>query len=332
MISLNSLFHAGCASGFGFSAAVELNRRGYYVLAGCRETNDSRAKKLVASVKNPRRFKVIKLDVTSADDIRSAHETVNKLIEEREEGVTQLYAVVNNAGFSLAHLNEAGDPYDDEIYQKHMDINYLAPIRLTRVMLPLIRRAKGRIVMIGSQSARTSALFISPYAASKAALAKLSECLRLEVKPFGVKVIDIEPSFFKTAMMNVPKLKKDIEDNVASSSDEVKTAYKENCKLPEAIRMIMRSLSDETVVLSDLTIVIDTMVDALESYEPDFVYPVCPPVLGFLVKMSDPIAWELKTTTMYYWPSMVDFVNDCRDWFNKVPAVDVHENNNDKKK
>lgn len=302
------------------------------MLAGCRDTNESRAKKLLASVANPRRLRLIKLDVTNVDDIRAAHETVNKLIEERVEGVTQLHALINNAGYSTAHLTESGDPYDMEIYEKHMDVNYLAPIRLTRVMLPLIRKTKGRVIMIGSQATRTCGYFISPYSASKSALAKLSECLRLEVKAFGVKIIDIEPSFFETKMSNLPKISKDVEDSLALSSDEVKKAYKETGCIDELIKLSFTMLADKNVIIQDLSMVVETIVDAVESYEPDLVYPVCPAMLDFITKISDPLAWEVKAAFMDLIPKVLGSILDYRKRLSKGSSVTIEDNNNHKKK
>lgn len=299
------------------------------MLAGDLEINDSRSNKLLTSVKNPHRFKMIKLDVTNPGDIRSAHETVKELIEKREDGVTQLYALINNAGYSSAHLNEAGDPYDNEIYQKHLDVNYLAPIRLTRVMLPLIRASKGRVIMMGSQATRTSSNFISPYAASKSALAKFTECLGLEVAPFNVKVIGIEPAFFQTGMTNVAKLIKDMEESFASSSDEVKQAYKETCKMDQFIRQSATTFSSEHVIIPDISMVIRAVVDSIELYEPDIVNSVCSPLFDLMTRISEPFAWELKATCMDLAPKIVGFIIDYKNNSTKVSRDD---NDNYKKK
>ncbi len=106
--------------------------------------------------------------------------------------------LVNNAGMQL--LGRVAE-LDTEEVGKMVALNVMAPIRLTRAVLPdMIARRSGCIVDIASMAALTPAPYMSHYSATKAALATASECLRIELEGTGVHVLTVYPGPVTTEM------------------------------------------------------------------------------------------------------------------------------------
>ena len=83
-------------------------------------------------------------------------------------------------------------------FARQFAVNVTAPFALTRALLPQLRAAKGRVINIGAVSSRMTAPLFGPIAASKAALASLSDAMRMEFSTFGIDVVLIEPGALKT--------------------------------------------------------------------------------------------------------------------------------------
>ncbi|RXM29832.1 D-beta-hydroxybutyrate dehydrogenase, mitochondrial [Acipenser ruthenus] len=109
---------------------------------------------------------------------------------------TGLWALVNNAGVSTFGEVEFTSL---ETYKQVADVNLWGTIRVTKAFLPLIRRAKGRVVNIASMFGRMSNSSRSPYCVSKYGVEAFSDCLRYEMHRWGVKVSIIEPGNFIAA-------------------------------------------------------------------------------------------------------------------------------------
>ena len=132
-----------------------------------------------------------------------------------------LYGLINNAGIAL------GGPLEllpgDKISQL-LKVNVLGAVAVTQAFLPLIRNNRGgRIIMISSISGRIALPGLSVYAASKFALEALSDALRVELKPFNIAVVLIEPGNVAT-----PIWEKSIADNnavMAQADAAVKKLY-----------------------------------------------------------------------------------------------------------
>lgn len=110
-------------------------------------------------------------------------------------GDNRLAGLVNLAGIIVEGPLELIGPDD---LRRQFEVNVLGPAQITRALAPLLRASKGRVVNIGAVTARTSVPFFGAVAASKAALASLSETMRMELSPFGVEVILIEPGALRT--------------------------------------------------------------------------------------------------------------------------------------
>lgn len=179
----------GSSSGFGFLTALELAKEGYTVLATMRNLTKGEAL-LKRAEENALQGLIIlqELDVTS-------NVSINRLKDVLAE-MGRVDVLVNNAGF-------AGAGFIEEIpvseYKAQFDTNVFGMISVTQAVLPLMRKQKsGTIINMSSISGRMGFPGLSPYAASKYAVEGWSECLRLEMNPFDVKVVLLEPGSFQT--------------------------------------------------------------------------------------------------------------------------------------
>jgi NAD(P)-dependent dehydrogenase (short-subunit alcohol dehydrogenase family) len=132
------------------------------------------------------------------------------------------YAVVNNAGFSA--LGAVEDVSAAEA-MRNLGVNLVAPAVVSACALPAMReRGSGRIVMISSIAGRAAVLPLNGwYHASKFGLEALSDVLRMEVAQFGVKVVVVEPGFFKTEIEN--KARADAQERESVADGHYRNAY-----------------------------------------------------------------------------------------------------------
>lgn len=181
----------GANSGIGRATSLHLAARGWTVLATVRSRAKSRdLRDAAAEAGVAERVKPIVLDV-------SDHEAVI----ERWPRLPDVYAVINNAGASVTGAVETVAPQDAKSL---LGINLVTPAVVASCALPAMRRRRaGRIVMVSSIGGREAVLpFHAWYHASKFGLEALSDILRMEVAPFGVKVAVIQPGFFGTSMLS----------------------------------------------------------------------------------------------------------------------------------
>ena len=206
-----SVFITGASSGIGRASALHLNREGFRVFAGVRSIQDANSlrEETFGNV-TP-----VLLDVTDNRSIIAAVERVT------EETGGSLYGLINNAGVGL------GGPLEllpDDKISHLLNVNVLGVVAVTRALLPLIRNNRGgRIVMISSISGRIALPGLSVYAASKFALEALGDALRVELKPFNIDVVLIEPGNVATPIWD-----KSIADNdavMAQADAAVKKLY-----------------------------------------------------------------------------------------------------------
>lgn len=173
----------GASSGFGRVCAEHLSQRGHRVYGTSRRAGSPAPGETGAGPL------VIPMDVRDDDSVRAAVD----LVLARE---ARLDVVVNNAGVGIAGSVE--DTLPDEA-QALFDTNVFGVHRVCRAVLPALRRqGSGLIVNISSLGGRLTLPFQGFYSASKFALESMSEALRMEVKPFGIRVTMIEPGDFKT--------------------------------------------------------------------------------------------------------------------------------------
>jgi NAD(P)-dependent dehydrogenase (short-subunit alcohol dehydrogenase family) len=185
-LSVRTALVTGASTGIGRATALLLAREGYSVLAGVRRAEDGHS--LVDEARGE--LEPVILDVTDEAAIDAAAATVRE--HSRGGG---LDALVNNAG--SAHTGPLEFvPLDD--IRRQFEVNLIGQIAVTRAMLPALRQTKGRIVNITSIGGLVATPFYGPYAASKFALEAVSDCLRTELRPWGIKTIIIEPGSIAT--------------------------------------------------------------------------------------------------------------------------------------
>jgi short-subunit dehydrogenase len=170
----------GASSGIGKACALYLDQLGYNVYAGVRNQMDGEMLKNDAS----ENLTPILLDVTNSESIQSATDLI------KEETGEKLFGLINNAGIGRGGALEA-TPVKE--IKKLMDINIIGLMAVTKAFIPMLRKAKGRIVNIGSTSSLLAFPGASAYSASKFAVRAITDSLRLELKPFGVSVILVAP-------------------------------------------------------------------------------------------------------------------------------------------
>ncbi len=175
----------GASTGIGEACAVYLAERGYRVFGSVRKDADGEALRQRHAGITPLLF-----DVTDDEAVARAAGIV-----EGEVGDAGLAGLVNNAGISLAGLIEF---FPMDALRQQIEVNTISVVGVTQAFLPLLRKARGRIVNMSSISGRVTFPFMGAYCASKYALEALSDALRVELVPAGIKVILIEPGSIAT--------------------------------------------------------------------------------------------------------------------------------------
>ena len=178
-------FITGASRGFGRAFAQAALAAGDRVAATARDT--SALDDLVAE--HGEAVLPIELDVTDRDAdvaaIRQAHDHFGRLD-----------VVVNNAGYGVAGAIEE---LSEEQARRQIEVNLFGALWVTQAALPILRRqGTGWIVQVSSIGGLAAFPLTGIYHASKWALEGFSETLRQEVEPFGIKVLMVEPSGFRT--------------------------------------------------------------------------------------------------------------------------------------
>lgn len=203
----------GASTGIGAACALHLDGLGFHVFAGVRKMEDGEALRSRGST----RLTPLLLDVTDEKSIRNAV----ALVESRV-GAAGLFGLVNNAGVAVAGPLEAVSIPD---LRRQMEINVIGQVAVTQAFLPLIRKARGRIVNMGSIAGRATMPLMGPYSASKFALEALTDALRLELQPWGIRVSIVEPGAIATPIWE--KSKRDAEALKAMSPACLTELYRE---------------------------------------------------------------------------------------------------------
>jgi NAD(P)-dependent dehydrogenase (short-subunit alcohol dehydrogenase family) len=179
----------GTSSGFGMLCAVELAKAGFEVISTVRSLDKAENLLRLAEEQGVSDFIQLQtLDVTSEESVRSFAEYLSNF--------PSIDVLVNNAGFALGGFCE--ELSVDE-YRLQFETNVFGVIAVTQAVLPIMRKNRaGRIINMSSISGKFGFPGLSPYTASKHALEGLSESLRLELQPFGIDVVLIEPGSYQT--------------------------------------------------------------------------------------------------------------------------------------
>jgi NAD(P)-dependent dehydrogenase (short-subunit alcohol dehydrogenase family) len=163
-----------------------MDAEGWRVFATVRREDDAEELRRAGS----ERVETLLLDVTDPDQIAATAERVGAKV-----GAAGLAALVNNAGIAVMAPLET-IPIEDLRHQ--LEVNLISQVAVTQAMLPLIRTARGRVVFLSSIGGRMALPFGAPYHASKYGIEAVTDCLRQELRPWGIEVIAIEPGSIDT--------------------------------------------------------------------------------------------------------------------------------------
>lgn len=193
-------FITGCSSGFGRAIAEAALAAGQRVIATARDVRS------IADLEKAGRCEVMALDVTDAENVREAISAAGPVD-----------VLVNNAGFGLIG---AVEECSDEQIRQNMETNFFGPLNVIRAALPGLRTQRsGHILNISAAAAISNYAGFGIYGGAKAALELMSESLRLELAPLGIKVTLVQPGPFRTDFISrsLDKAGGEIADYQASS-------------------------------------------------------------------------------------------------------------------
>ena len=177
----------GASSGIGLALARLLSSRPYRVVATARESSLARIGD--ESFAKSDRFLLRPLDVNDAEQRRA-------LVAEVYDRWGRIDVLVNNAGICFRSVVEHMDE-NDELLQ--LKTNFLSPVELTKLVLQRMRqRRAGRIINVSSVGGMMAMPTMGSYSASKFALEGASEALWYELRPWGIKVVLVQPGFINS--------------------------------------------------------------------------------------------------------------------------------------
>jgi NAD(P)-dependent dehydrogenase (short-subunit alcohol dehydrogenase family) len=209
----NHVLVTGASTGIGRAAALHLDGKGWKVFAGVRKEADGDALRTESSD----RLVPVILDVTDEQQVEAVAKQIDAVV-----GDAGLNGLVNNAGVAKGGPVEF---LDLETWRFQLEVNVVGQVAVTKANMAAIRRARGRIVFIGSISARVAAPMMGPYSASKAAIEAIGETLRHELKAWGIGVTVIEPGAIKTDIWDKGQV--ELEKVKASLSPEAIELYRD---------------------------------------------------------------------------------------------------------
>lgn len=242
----------GASSGLGRSIALQLSASGWRVFAGVRKAADARS---IASEAKGELVPVM-LDVAQLDSVTAGIEQVAAATGGK------LHGLINNAGVYLGGPLELMKPAEIE---QTFAVNVTGLLLVTRACLPMLRATQGRIINISSISGLIAMPGVSVYAASKHGVEAITDSLRVELGPFGIKVIAVEPGGIKTPIWE-KGAKRDAAMPDDADTAAVRKLYEPLVKLLQKLNARPGGLPPEDVA--------EVAIDALESKRPKNRYLV----------------------------------------------------------
>ncbi len=177
----------GASSGIGLESARLFHQKGWNVIATMRDTADA------APWMDAQNVLPLPLDVTD-------HMSIESAVRGAKDFFGRIDVLLNNAGYGL---NGPLEGATDQQIRRQFDVNFFGLIDVTKAVLPHMRAARSGLIMNVSSIGGLIGMPISPlYIASKHAVEGLSESMRFELKPFGVRVKIIEPGGIQTDFLS----------------------------------------------------------------------------------------------------------------------------------
>ncbi|KFN03469.1 oxidoreductase [Bacillus clarus] len=260
----------GASSGFGLLTTLELARKDYFVIATMRNLDKQVGLISKATAQNlQQNIKVQQLDVTDQNSIHNFQQFLKE--------IKKVDLLINNAGYANGGFVEE---VPVEEYRKQFETNLFGAISITQIALPYMRKQKsGKIINISSISGQVGFPGLSPYVSSKYALEGWSESLRLEVKPFGIDVVLIEPGSYNTNIWEVGK-------QLAENQPETPSPYK------EYMDKIQKHINNGSDTFGNPIDVANKIVEIAETKRTALRYPIGKGV-KFMIFAKKILPWRL---------------------------------------
>ena len=238
----------GASSGIGRETAVMLAEQGFQVLAAARRMD--RLTELAGQVEG---VTPIDVDLSDSDDLEKFCQHVSGLSE-------PVSVLINNAGYSL---RGALEDVPIEAAKRMFQVNVFALMKVTQACLPGMRKMRaGTIVNVSSMAGKFAFPGSGPYAATKHAVEAITDALRIEIRPFGIRVVAIRPGFIATEFNDVANSMTG--DLFARTDPDYKPVYETSGKA------IGKMFIDATVTGPEL--IAKIIVDAVLSDSPKAIY------------------------------------------------------------
>lgn len=206
-----SVLVTGASSGIGWATSLELSQSGWQVFATVRKEVD--AKKLIEASSG--KITPVIMDIVDYESVKQGAREIEKAL-----AGNGLDALFNNAGISVQGPAEI---VPIEMFEQQFRVNVFGNLFVTQTFLPLIRKARGNIVFMSSESGQVTLPLMAPYSGSKFAIEALANALRKELISAKVNVSLVEAATIKTPMWE--KVDTTTEKFLASLSKEAKALY-----------------------------------------------------------------------------------------------------------
>jgi NAD(P)-dependent dehydrogenase (short-subunit alcohol dehydrogenase family) len=208
--SVPSVLVTGAGRGIGHTTALRLAERGWAVYAGVRRPEDAEALRAAAPTLVP-----VTLDLTDDEQIAA----LDRVLPAR------LDAVVNNAGIVVGGPIEGLELAD---LRHQLEVNLVGQVAVTQAVLPRLRSSRGRIVFVSSVSGRVATPMMGAYSASKYALEAIGDALRIELHPWGIDVVLIEPGVVDTDIWR--RAEQTVDETAAAMRPDQRALYGESLR------------------------------------------------------------------------------------------------------
>ncbi|MGK8828873.1 oxidoreductase [Bacillus paranthracis] len=260
----------GSSSGFGLLTTLELAKKDYLVIATMRNLEKQANLLSQATQLNLlHNITVQQLDITDQNSIH----TFQLFLKE----INRVDLLINNAGYANGGFVEE---IPVEEYRKQFETNLFGAISITQLVLPYMRvQQSGKIINISSISGQVGFPGLSPYVSSKHALEGWSESLRLEVKPFGIDVVLVEPGSYNTNIWEVGK-------QLATNQSDTTSPYK------EYMDKIQKHINSGSDTFGNPIDVANKIVEIAESKRTNLRYPIGKGV-KFMIFAKKILPWRL---------------------------------------
>jgi NAD(P)-dependent dehydrogenase (short-subunit alcohol dehydrogenase family) len=205
-LSGKAILITGASTGIGRASAIALHGAGFDVIACVRNQRAAEALRERIPGAAAGRVTTLELDVTNPAQIAAAVVAVQQLVGDRG-----LWGLFNNAGVAVGGPLECVPIAD---LRRQIEVNVIGQVAVTQAFLPLLRRARGRILTTGSMAGYSTIPGLGPYSMSKHALEAMSDALRRELRPWGIEVSLLEPGSIAT----------EIWEKASSTQDDMRKA------------------------------------------------------------------------------------------------------------